>query len=107
MGGSKKLNEYLEKYDLNLDSQFEGILGRHAMKPWTDFVTPNNRRYVSKEALDFVDCLLRYDHQQRLTAKEAMRHPYLAPVLANREKKAAAAKAASKGAAAESAKHST
>jgi serine/threonine protein kinase len=26
--------------------------------------------------LDFLDKLLRYDHQSRLTAREAMEHPY-------------------------------
>lgn len=31
---------------------------------------------VSPEALDLLDKLLRYDHQQRLTATEAMEHPY-------------------------------
>jgi len=31
---------------------------------------------VSSEALDFLDKLLRYDHQNRLTAGEAMEHPY-------------------------------
>jgi casein kinase II subunit alpha len=32
------------------------------------------------EAIDFLDKLLRYDHQTRLTAKEAMNHPYFYPV---------------------------
>ena len=31
---------------------------------------------VTPEALDFLDKLLRYDHKQRLTAKEAMEHRY-------------------------------
>lgn len=31
---------------------------------------------MSPEALDLLDKLLRYDHQQRLTATEAMDHPY-------------------------------
>lgn len=31
---------------------------------------------MSPEVLDLLDKLLRYDHQQRLTAKEAMEHPY-------------------------------
>lgn len=31
---------------------------------------------MSPEALDFLDKLLRYDHQARLTAREAMEHPY-------------------------------
>jgi len=34
------------------------------------------------EAIDFLDKLLRYDHQTRLTAKEAMNHPYFYPVRA-------------------------
>jgi len=101
--GSRKLNEYLEKYDLDLDSQFEGILGRHAAKPWTEFVTPDNRRYVSKEALSFIDKLLRYDHQERMTAREAMAHPYLAPIVAARKAKDTKAASAS----AEAAMHAT
>lgn len=35
---------------------------------------------VSAEALDFLDKLLRYDHQERLSALEAMDHPYFYPV---------------------------
>ena len=35
-----------------------------------------NQHLVSTEALDFLDKLLRYDHQVRLTAREAMDHPY-------------------------------
>lgn len=31
---------------------------------------------MTPEALDFLDKLLRYDHQDRLTAREAMEHPY-------------------------------
>lgn len=35
-----------------------------------------NQHLVSPEALDFLDKLLRYDHYERLTAREAMDHPY-------------------------------
>ena len=35
-----------------------------------------NQHLISPEALDFLDKLLRYDHQERLTAREAMDHPY-------------------------------
>lgn len=37
---------------------------------------------VSEEALDLVSKLLRYDHQERLTAQEAQGHPYFAPIRA-------------------------
>ena len=30
--------------------------------------------------MDFLDRLLRYDHEERLTCKEAMAHPYFAVV---------------------------
>ena len=45
-------------------------------------MTPENQHLVSAEAIDFIDKLLRYDHQERLTAREAQAHPYLAPVRA-------------------------
>lgn len=80
--GTDELFDYLEKYDLELDSHFDGILSTHSKKPWTRFVTPENQHLISNEALDFVDKLLRYDHQERLTAVEAMGHAYFAPVRA-------------------------
>lgn len=78
--GTDELSAYLEKYDLELNPQFDGILGRHARKPWNRFITQDNQHLVSDESMDFLDKLLRYDHQERLTAQEAMDHPYFAPV---------------------------
>lgn len=49
---------------------------RQTRKRWEQFVQPENQHLVSPEALDLLDKLLRYDHQQRLTAAEAMEHPY-------------------------------
>ena len=40
-----------------------------------------NQHLISPEALDFLDKLLRYDHQERLTAREAMDHPYFCKFL--------------------------
>uniref|UniRef100_A0A673G0V2 non-specific serine/threonine protein kinase n=1 Tax=Sinocyclocheilus rhinocerous TaxID=307959 RepID=A0A673G0V2_9TELE len=37
--------------------------------------------FLIYKALDLLDKLLRYDHQQRLTATEAMEHPYFYPVV--------------------------
>ena len=36
---------------------------RHSRKPWTKFVNADNQHLVSAEAIDFIDKLLRYDHQ--------------------------------------------
>ncbi|KAL3616146.1 Casein kinase II subunit alpha-4, chloroplastic [Castilleja foliolosa] len=58
--GTEALNAYLNKYRLELDENLAALVGR--------------------KAIDFVDKLLRYDHQERPTAKEAMAHPYFYPV---------------------------
>ena len=51
-------------------------------RPWSQLVTPENRVLCTPDAVDLVDRLLRYDHQERLTAREAMAHPYFAPIRA-------------------------
>ena len=68
--GTEDLFHYLDTYDLELDPHFDGLIGRQAKKPWNKFVTPENSHLVSAEAIDFVSKLLRYDHQERLTARE-------------------------------------
>ena len=78
--GTEDLFHYLDTYDLELDPHFDGLIGRQAKKPWNKFVTPENSHLVSAEAIDFVSKLLRYDHQERLTAREAMCHDYFAPL---------------------------
>ena len=115
MLGTDGLFQYLDKYDLELDPQFDGILGRHGKKAWSKFVTSENAHLVSPEAIDFLDRLLRcvpvqictrampctcgclyafadarYDHHERMTAAEAMAHAYLAPVRELKARQAAA-----------------
>lgn len=78
--GTDELYDYLRNYGLDLDPQLEQLVGRHSKKSWTKFITPENQHLAVPEALDFLDKLLRYDHQERLTSREAMMHPYFAPV---------------------------
>lgn len=80
--GSKSLNEYLEKYQLTLSDEYDD-LGYYNRRPWERFVNDTNKHLVSSELLDFIDKLLRYDHQERLTAEEAMAHSYFDPIRKN------------------------
>lgn len=82
--GTDELTEYLEKYGLELDAHFDGIMGRFPAKPLDRFITPEVQHLCSDEAIDFLSRLLRYDHQERLTAEEAMMHPYFNPIKSNR-----------------------
>jgi len=79
--GTEELFGYLDKYQIELDPRFSDILGRHSRKRWERFVHGENQHLVSPEALDFLDKLLRYDHQERLTAMEAMEHTYFYPIV--------------------------
>ncbi|MCL7025482.1 hypothetical protein MKW94_027482 [Papaver nudicaule] len=90
--GTDELSAYLDKY-----TAWSSILSlmlssgactkpknvcRHSRKPWTKFFNADNQHLVSPEAVDFLDKVLRYDHQDRRTAKEAMAHPYFFQVRA-------------------------
>uniref|UniRef100_A0A3Q2PNI2 non-specific serine/threonine protein kinase n=1 Tax=Fundulus heteroclitus TaxID=8078 RepID=A0A3Q2PNI2_FUNHE len=79
--GTDELFGYLHKYHIELDTRFKDLLGQQSRKRWEQFIQSENQHLVSPEALDLLDKLLRYDHQQRLTAAEAMRHPYFYPVV--------------------------
>jgi casein kinase II subunit alpha len=78
--GTEELNAYLNKYRIELDPNFATLIGRHGRIPFVKFVKPENQHLAVPEAVDFLDKLLRYDHQERPTAKEAMLHPYFYPI---------------------------
>ena len=75
-----------QQVSIELDPNFENLIGRHSRKPWNKYVTAENQHMVSTEAIDFLDKLLRYDHQERIRVKEAQSHPFFA-VLKSKEVK--------------------
>jgi len=78
--GTDGLFNYLDKYNLELDPQFDGILGRHPRRPWVKFANADNQRLVNSEVLDLIDRMLVYDHAVRILPQEAMPHPYFRPL---------------------------
>lgn len=74
--GTENLFAYLDKYGLELDAHFDGILGRHPRRPFSKFVTVENNHLVSKDVIDLIDRMLIYDHSSRILPKEAMCEPY-------------------------------
>ena len=74
--GTDGLFDYMQRYNITLDSTFLNQIGKHPRKPWKAFVTPNNKAVATDLAIELLDKLLVYDHQDRVTAKEAMRMPY-------------------------------
>ncbi len=78
MLGTDELYNYLSKYGIELDPQLEGLVGRHARRPWNKFTNSENSHLVTPEGMDFLDKLLKYDHQVHLTAAAAISDPCIA-----------------------------
>uniref|UniRef100_A0A6B2LA51 non-specific serine/threonine protein kinase n=1 Tax=Arcella intermedia TaxID=1963864 RepID=A0A6B2LA51_9EUKA len=74
--GTDLLDLWLHKYDIHLP--WRPSLGSELAKPWPMFIAAENVSLCGNDALDLLDRLLKYDPQERLTAREAMEHPYFA-----------------------------
>lgn len=82
--GSNRLFDYVEKYEAPIEStlQIDGqVFNRQAVseqrrKPWKAFRNKDNEHKATDLAIDLLDKMMRYDHAERITAYDAMRHPY-------------------------------
>ncbi|KAK8804061.1 hypothetical protein WA171_000154 [Blastocystis sp. BT1] len=87
--GSEELDKYIAKYKLRLDKETIRLLGRYQRRSWSEFVCDSTKKFICDELFDYLDKTLVYDHNDRLTAKEAMAHKYFDPVREDVEKELA------------------
>lgn len=78
--GSHDFIEYLKKYNINVDSKFPFNINNHTRRSWQRFITTENEYLVNDGALNLLESMLRYDHMERITAREAMNHKYFTSV---------------------------
>jgi casein kinase II subunit alpha len=83
--GTDELYAYAEKYGVELDPKLVQLCGYRPKQSWRKYINDDNSHLVSPEALALLTELLRYDHQLRPTAAEAMQHAYFAPIRALHE----------------------
>ncbi len=94
--GSNDLMKYVEKYGLELSNDINKAITKYTLrtnptgrrKPWLSLIASSTGsskkkgvneirpKLPSQEGLNLLDQLLIYDHEQRLTAREAMMHPF-------------------------------
>jgi casein kinase II subunit alpha len=75
--GTDLMDAWMNKYGLYVDPSFRLLIGTHLPQNWGNYVNSENSKVATELAIDFLDKLLRYDPQERLTAREALCHPYL------------------------------
>jgi casein kinase II subunit alpha len=75
--GSDEIFRYVEKYSLEITQKVaNGIEVNGRKKPWSHWVTSENKDLATDDALDLLDRLLKIDHRARITAAEALNHPF-------------------------------
>lgn len=74
--GTADLYAYLEKFKIKLDPNDFSPLVPKTKKEWSTFVTMENAALCSRDSIDLLSKMLVYDHTKRLSAAEAMNHPY-------------------------------
>lgn len=85
--GTEGLWKLVEKYNLKKQYikkalQVDGKWLQFQSRNLDEFVTPENSRLCTKEALDLLSQIFVWDKNARISAEEAMNHEYFDPVRA-------------------------
>jgi casein kinase II subunit alpha len=74
--GFADLKDFLNKYKPAFESFPMDKINDKQKKHFTSFVNKENKHLCDKNAIDLLEKMLVFDHSLRITAKEAMEHPY-------------------------------
>lgn len=74
--GTDAFYKYLNKYGIQLPPEMERMISKSKARKWSQFITKKNENLASHHALDLISRCIVYDHTERITAEEALLHPY-------------------------------
>ncbi|CDW86035.1 casein kinase ii subunit alpha [Stylonychia lemnae] len=89
--GTQPIYNYCNKFGIELGSYFDENLQKQFFinpnkpysfktKPWDRFVNNINEELIDVKVFDLLDKLLVIDHTDRITASEALQHPYFSTI---------------------------
>lgn len=71
------MSKYVEKLGIQVSEDVQRVIDLHVGTPrrgWDAFM--GERLNVSRQGLDLLDRLLTYDHEERITARDALNHDF-------------------------------
>lgn len=77
--GTKAFYSYIRSYDIEYKPHPKLMISTKP-KSFRAFITPENINLVFPEGIDLLNKILKYNHSERLVAKEAKEHGYFNPV---------------------------
>lgn len=84
--GYKDFIKYVKKYAIDISNLDVYYLKNKNKIPYTYFINEENKHLCCNEAMDLLRKMLIYDHNERITAREALEHEYfkgIQPYLTN------------------------
>jgi casein kinase II subunit alpha len=81
--GTEDFHEWLNNSNFKISDEVIEKMGNKRKIAWTSLINDSNSSVVTLEALNLLDNLLCYNPKDRLTAKEALAHPYFQSIKAN------------------------
>lgn len=82
--GGQDIIDYAQSLNMKLSKSLISDLKKRTGKGWESFANPNAPEKIPPDAFDILNKMTIIDHRKRITAKEAMMHPFFDSV---REKK--------------------
>ena len=85
--GYDGIEEFTDEYeDSYVDRKVIGIIKKFHRKKWDDYINEKNKYLINDDAIDLLNKLLEYCPDKRITAKDALKHPYFKNVVLEEEK---------------------
>ena len=76
--GFQEVENYLNKYkgETKINQKALNQIKNFTKKEWSSFINQKNKYLINDEALDLLDKLLKFDQEERISAKEALNQPH-------------------------------
>lgn len=76
--GTKELFDYCEAENIQLNENVESYLDLFEKREFSELIVEDNSEFCTEVALDLLSKMLVYNHNERITAKKALSHPFFA-----------------------------